>query len=76
MMILIGMILVPWMEMRRNLKLLHLLKPRVPETTLLLAYYLAPFIDRIGFKQDEKQNVWWAIYDKLVVKELKTLLQG
>jgi hypothetical protein len=37
---------------------------------------LAPVFSKIHFKQDTKQNVWWALYDKLVVRELKTLLQG
>jgi hypothetical protein len=28
---------------------------------------LAPFIKKIRFKQDTKQNFWWAIYDNLTV---------
>jgi hypothetical protein len=37
---------------------------------------LLPFISQIRFKMDAKNNFWWAVYDKLSAKDLKTLLRG
>ena len=37
---------------------------------------LVPFLPDIRFRMDEKQNFWWAEYDKMKSKDIKTLLRG